>query len=34
MSGDWEFPPAALFTTVAVAPWRERSVRIDGSLGE
>jgi len=34
MSGDWEFPPAALFTTVAVAPWRERSARVDGSLGD
>ncbi len=34
MSGDYEFPPVALFTTVAVAPWRERSARIDGSLGD
>jgi len=33
-AGDYEFPPAALFTTVAVAPWRERPVRVDGSLGE
>ncbi len=34
MSEDWEFPPAALFTTVAVAPWRKRSARIDGKLGD
>ncbi|MGD9498519.1 MAG: sugar-binding protein [Armatimonadota bacterium] len=31
---DWEFPPAALFQTVAICPWRERPVRVDGSLGE
>lgn len=35
MSGaDYEFPPAALFQPVAVAPWRSRSPRVDGSLGE
>ena len=31
---DYEFPPAALFTTIAVCPWRERSPRVDGKLGD
>lgn len=31
---DYEFPPAALFTTIAVCPWRERSPRVDGKLND
>lgn len=31
---DYEFPPAALFDAVVTCPWRERSVRVDGSLGD
>lgn len=35
MSGrHYEFPSAALFTTIAVCPWRERSPRVDGKLGD
>ncbi len=35
MSGqDYEFPPAALFTTIAVCPWRRLSPRVDGKLGD
>jgi hypothetical protein len=33
-SSDFEFPPAALFSTIISCPWRERSPRVDGSLGE
>ena len=33
-ASDYEFPPAALFSTVAICPWRERSPRIDGHLGD
>lgn len=29
-----EFPPAALFSTIALVPWREVSPRVDGSLGD
>jgi len=32
-SGD-EFPPAALFASIVVCPWREQSPRIDGSLAD
>ncbi len=31
---EYEFPPAALFSTIAICPWRERSPRVDGSLGD
>lgn len=31
---EYEFPPAALFSTIAVCPWRERSPRVDGRLGD
>lgn len=35
MSGrEYEFPPAALFEPIAICPYRERSVRVDGSLGD
>lgn len=35
MSGsEFEFPPAALFSTVVSCPWREQSPRVDGSLGD
>ena len=35
MSGaDFEFPPAALFSTIVSCPWREQSPRVDGSLGD
>lgn len=35
MSGsDFEFPPAALFSTIAQCPWREQSPRVDGSPGD
>ncbi|MFW5866301.1 MAG: sugar-binding protein [Armatimonadota bacterium] len=30
-SSEFEFPPAALFSTIAVCPWREQSPRVDGS---
>jgi hypothetical protein len=33
-TSDFEFPPAALFSTVALCPWRENSPRVDGSLGD
>lgn len=33
-ASDYEFPPAALFSTVALAPWRERAPRIDGRLAD
>ncbi len=31
---DYEFPPGALFSTIAICPWRERSPGVDGSLGD
>lgn len=31
---EFEFPPAALFSTIAFCPWREQSPRVDGSLGD
>jgi len=33
-ASDFEFPPAALFSTVTLCPWREKSPRIDGALGD
>jgi len=33
-SSEFEFPPAALFSTIAYCPWREQSPRVDGSLGD
>lgn len=33
-SSEFEFPPAALFSTIVSCPWREQSPRVDGSLGD
>jgi hypothetical protein len=33
-ASEYEFPPAALFSTIALCPWREQSPRIDGHLGD
>lgn len=33
-SNEHEFPPAALFSTIVLCPWREASPRVDGSLGD
>ncbi|MGI5817140.1 MAG: sugar-binding protein [Armatimonadota bacterium] len=33
-SSEFEFPPAALFSTIARCPWRELSPRVDGSLAD
>ena len=35
MSGhEHELPPAALFSTIAICPWREVSPRVDGNLSD
>ncbi len=33
-SNEHEFPPAALFSTIALCPWREVSPRVDGRLSD
>ncbi|MFO8081927.1 MAG: hypothetical protein R6V07_16720 [Armatimonadota bacterium] len=33
-NADFEFPPAALFSTIVCCTWREQSPRVDGSLGD
>ena len=33
-ASEFEFPPAALFSTIALCPWREHSPRVDGHLGD
>ena len=34
IGSEFEFPPAALFSTIARCPWREQSPRVDGSLAD